>query len=71
MTNVELVIPVYTEEGVLEQSIRTLQAWCAGQPEYSWNIVIANNASTDRTLEIAHRIADKSPDQVSVHDIGI
>ena len=71
MSNVELVIPVYNEEGILKQSICTLQAWCAGQPEYSWNIVIANNASTDRTLEIAHQLADKSPDQVSVHDIGI
>ena len=44
------LMDVYNEEIILEKSICTLQAWCAVQPEYSWNIVIANNASTDRTL---------------------
>jgi len=56
MARVDLIIPVYNEERQLEASVHTLLAWCAGHPEHEWRIVIADNASKDRTLEIARRL---------------
>jgi glycosyltransferase involved in cell wall biosynthesis len=50
---VDAVIPVYNEQRVLERNITTLHAFLRAHLPYDWRIVIADNASTDRTLEIA------------------
>ena len=51
---VDIVIPVYNEEDALERSVETLRAFLADHREaYDWRIVIADNASTDRTDKIA------------------
>jgi glycosyltransferase involved in cell wall biosynthesis len=64
--SVDLVIPVYNEERVLAQSVETLRAWASENLPYRWRIVIADNASTDRTLEIAEGLAAADPDGVGV-----
>jgi glycosyltransferase involved in cell wall biosynthesis len=64
MASVRLVIPCYNEERVLAQSVEKLAAWCAAELPYAWRIVIADNASTDRTLDIAKQLADERPDEV-------
>ncbi|MEZ4501973.1 MAG: glycosyltransferase family 2 protein [Dehalococcoidia bacterium] len=56
MARVDLVIPVYNEERQLAESAHTLLEWCGRHPEHQWRIVVADNASTDRTLEIARGI---------------
>ena len=49
----EVVVPVYNEQAALEQSVRTLHAYLSGAFDLPWLITIADNASTDATLEIA------------------
>ena len=54
---VEVVVPVYNEDSVLELSVIQLHGFLHDNLPFSWQIVIADNASTDRTLEIARRLA--------------
>jgi glycosyltransferase involved in cell wall biosynthesis len=55
--DVEVVIPVYNEERVIEGSIRRLHAFLSTGFPLSWRIVIADNGSADRTLAIARRLS--------------
>ena len=57
VTDVEIVIPVYNEERVLEGSVRRLHGFLAHSFPFSWRIVIADNASTDRTAALARRLS--------------
>src|ERR1700760_1120535 len=54
---VEIAIPVYNEEAALEQSVRRLHSFCSEALPWSFRIVIADNASADRTPEIGARLA--------------
>ncbi len=65
---VEIVIPVYNEEVILEKSVTTLRDYLAEHFPYKWRITIANNASIDHTLEIARRLEATYPD-VRVHHL--
>src|SRR4051812_1603848 len=58
---VEIVVPVYNEAGGLEQSIRRLHRFLSDGFPFSWRIVIADNASTDATPDIARRLAVTLP----------
>jgi len=62
---VDVVVPVYNEEGDLERSITVLRQFLLDNVDYDWRIVIADNASQDRTLEIAKELAERYPDQVT------
>src|SRR5262245_65378459 len=62
---VDIVIPVYNEEVALPKSVATLCEYLGTYFPYSWRVIIANNASTDRTLEVAEELAAANP-QVSV-----
>jgi glycosyltransferase involved in cell wall biosynthesis len=53
----EIVVPVYNERRTLEGSIRRLHSFLRGGLPFSWQIVIADNASTDGTLAIARRLS--------------
>jgi glycosyltransferase involved in cell wall biosynthesis len=55
--DVDVVVPVYNEEAALEQSIRRLHRFLAESFPFGWRIVIADNASTDRTQEVARTLA--------------
>ena len=59
--DVEIVVPVYNEAAGLERSIRRLHRFLLDGFPFSWRIVIADNASTDATPEIARRLADELP----------
>jgi glycosyltransferase involved in cell wall biosynthesis len=54
---VEIVVPVFNEQDVLETSIRRLHDHVTWSLPFSWRIVIADNASTDATAAIADRLA--------------
>lgn len=54
---VDIVIPVYNEEEVLEKSIVYLHYFLKHHLHISWKIVIADNASTDSTPEIGKSLA--------------
>jgi glycosyltransferase involved in cell wall biosynthesis len=62
---VDVVIPVYNEEGDLERSVATLRQFLLDHVAHDWRIVIADNASTDRTLEIAKDLAARYPNKVA------
>jgi len=53
----EVVVPVYNEQGDLESSVRRLHGYLSEQFPYSFRITIADNASTDATPQIAARLA--------------
>lgn len=54
---VDIVVPVYNEQSALEGSIRRLHAFLSHEFPFAWRIVVADNASTDATLRIAHGLA--------------
>ncbi len=52
----DIVVPVYNEEIVLESSVRRLVHYLANEVDRPWRVTIADNASTDGTAEIARRL---------------
>jgi glycosyltransferase involved in cell wall biosynthesis len=58
---IDVVIPVHNEQGVLEDSVRRLHRFLVDELPFTWRIVIADNASTDATAEIAGRLAHELP----------
>ncbi len=64
---VEVVIPVYNEEHVLAQSVANLRAFLSENVPYDWQIVVADNASTDRTLDVAKRLEAEDPRVRAIH----
>ncbi|UTT68495.1 bifunctional glycosyltransferase family 2/GtrA family protein [Arthrobacter sp. DNA4] len=57
----EIVVPVYNEEAVLERSITRLAEYLTNEMPSTWKITIADNASTDRTPVIAARLSEHLP----------
>ena len=53
MVRVDVVLPVFNEEHVLERSVRALHAFLSENLAHEWRIVIADNGSGDRTFKIA------------------
>ena len=53
----DVVVPVYNEEGDLEPSVRRLHAYLSAEFPYPFRITIADNASVDATPAIATRLA--------------
>lgn len=66
-TVLDLVIPVYNEERILAESIGTVHAYLTEHFAYPFRITIADNASTDMTLEVALRMARSYPGVRVVH----
>jgi glycosyltransferase involved in cell wall biosynthesis len=62
---VDAVIPVYNEEDDLEWSVTTLRQFLLDNVDYDWRIVVGDNASTDRTLDIAKELAERYPGHVT------
>lgn len=59
----QVVIPVYNEEKDLENCIVKLREFLGEyMGKYGWQIMVANNASTDRTLDIAKALAKRYRD---------
>lgn len=61
---VDVIIPVYNEERDLDPSITKLRAFLKEHCPYQWRIIVANNASTDRTLDIAQNLKSAHPGEV-------
>lgn len=75
--DVDFVIPAYNEQDQLESSVKKLGAYLSGTADehgaiiadgvpsnFSWKIVIADNASTDGTWVIASELSERYPDHV-------
>jgi glycosyltransferase involved in cell wall biosynthesis len=66
--DVSIVIPVYNEEGILREAVTDLLAGLDGvraalrAPELTFEVILAENGSSDRTAELAAHLADERPD---------
>ena len=65
---VNVTIPVYNGGKILEQNISTLNNFLEKEfSEYNWEILIANNASTDNSLEVAKMLGNKYEKVMYIH----
>jgi len=64
MATVDLVIPCYNEAHVLANSVQRTLSFLDEHPEHQWRIVVADNASTDRTLDVARELEAANPGRV-------
>jgi glycosyltransferase involved in cell wall biosynthesis len=58
---VEIVVPVHNEERSLALSLRRLHRFLTAEFPFRWRIVIADNASTDITPDLAETLARDLP----------
>jgi len=58
---VDVTLPVYNEEKDLARSCQTLASFLTANCPFDWRIVIADNASTDKTPEIGRSLAASNP----------
>jgi glycosyltransferase involved in cell wall biosynthesis len=63
----DIVIPVHNEEHDLPLCVHRLHDYVCAYVPYSTRITVADNASTDDTLAVAHRLADELPDVDVIH----
>jgi Glycosyl transferase family 2 len=63
----DVVIPVYNEQTDLPGCVRRLHAHLTWAFPYTFRITVADNASTDRTLAVAHELARELPRVRVVH----
>ena len=63
----DIVIPVHNEEVDLPDSVRRLHHYLATEVPYPARITVADNASTDDTLAIAHQLARELDDVEVIH----
>jgi len=64
---VEIAIPVYNEEEILESSVRKLRSYLDHSFPFAAEIVIVDNASVDRTWEIASALVKELPGVSAIH----
>ena len=66
--DVSIVIPVYNEEGILREAVTELLDGLGvvrdalHAPELTFEVILAENGSRDRTAELAAHLADERPD---------
>jgi glycosyltransferase involved in cell wall biosynthesis len=66
--DVSIVIPVYNEEGILREAVTELLHGldsvrvALGEPDLSFEIIIAENGSSDRTALLAEHLANELPE---------
>ena len=65
--DVEIVVPVFNEQDDLERGVRRLHTYLREDFPFSATVTIADNASTDGTLEIARSLAAELPGVAAVH----
>jgi glycosyltransferase involved in cell wall biosynthesis len=66
--DVSIVIPIYNEEGILREAVTELRKGLAavradlGAPDLQFEIILAENGSKDRTVDLANGLAAEMPD---------
>ena len=66
-TSVDIVLPVLNEERDLPHSVATLHQFLTDHCLDRWRIVIADNGSTDNTLEVAQQLSQQYPNVAFIH----
>jgi len=65
--SIDVIIPVYNEQDCLERNILALHNYLDKMSDFSWNIIIADNASTDKTPQIAKELSSKHENILHSH----
>lgn len=68
--DVSVVIPIYNEEGILSASIADLTEKIAASDalrELSFEIILAENGSVDRTVDVARSLMERHPELRMIH----
>jgi glycosyltransferase involved in cell wall biosynthesis len=63
-----IVIPIFNEEGILHSAVVDLVSRLS-ELRWSYEILLSENGSTDRTVAIAEELAGKFP-EVQLHSLG-
>jgi len=63
-----IVIPIFNEEGILHAAVVDLISRLA-ELRWSYEILLSENGSTDRTVAIAEELSQKFP-EVQIHSLG-
>jgi glycosyltransferase involved in cell wall biosynthesis len=58
--SIEITLPAYNEEEILEKNIKILFSFLK-KVNFKYNVTIADNGSTDKTVEIAKKLSKKYP----------
>jgi glycosyltransferase involved in cell wall biosynthesis len=76
--DVSIVIPIYNEEGILSASVADLTEKIAASDKLRtlrFEVILAENGSVDRTIEVAHELMGRHPELRMIHsdvpDYGI
>lgn len=64
-----IIIPAYNEEMRLTDTLEQTAAFLLDQP-FSYEVLVVENGSTDRTLEIAQAFAARFPFIIALHEEG-
>lgn len=56
--DISIVIPIYNEEGILREAVTELDA-ALSEFSYSYEIILAENGSSDNTVELAETLASE------------
>ncbi len=67
MGQLEIVIPVHNEAATLEAAVLQLHGYLSAQCPFSWQLTVADNASSDRTLAVARRLSYQLPGVDALH----
>lgn len=63
---IEICVPVYNEEKILEKNILQLLNFCQNKNyPFSWKIIIVINGSNDQSLAISQALENKYPDKIN------
>src|SRR5690242_16950567 len=66
--DISIVIPDYNEEGILREAVTDLLSGLDDvraslrAPDLTFEVILAENGSSDRTAELAAHLADERPD---------
>jgi len=64
---IEVVVPVYDEERALRPNVELLLRYLREEFPFPFGVVIADNASTDRTLDLARELEREHDEVVALH----
>ena len=63
-----IVIPIYNEEEILIESVNSIISMCE-RTELTYELLLIENGSTDKTLEIAHSLSSMN-NSIRVHSLN-
>lgn len=64
---VSLIIPIYNEEPILLDSLHEILKFMEGRCDYSWELILVNDGSTDNSGRILEELNSKRENVVVVH----